>query len=147
MLVALTLAVALSGCGKKSTPMAPAALDEAPPAAPSRLALGVEPDAQTALLSWLPSPSANVAHYQVYQYSPSTDRENAYVLVGQTDAAVQQYVLPYSDADSSPIYRLRAVSGTGVLSDWSAASTMVINGSGPEPETDPGDEPVMRPKH
>jgi hypothetical protein len=129
MLVALTLAAVLSGCGKDSTPTGLAPLDQAPPAAPSQITSEVNAASADAVLVWTASPSANVAGYQVYQYSPSPDRESAYVLVAETDAATTRYGLPWTEERTTLCYRLRAVSATGVKSEWSAVVQVTVGPS------------------
>jgi hypothetical protein len=126
MLVALALAAVLSGCGKDSTPTGLAPLDQSPPAAPSQITSEMDASTANAVLEWTPSPSANVAGYEVYQYAPSPNRESAYVLVGETDAATTRYNLPWTYERTTLYYRLRAVSATGVKSEWSALTQVTV---------------------
>ena len=126
MVVALTLAAMLSGCSKKSSPTGLDSLDQAPPATPTQITAEMDASTGNAVLEWTPSSSANVAGYEVYQYSPSPDRESAYVLVGETDAAITRYALPWTYEPTTLYYRLRAVSSTGVKSEWSALTAVTV---------------------
>lgn len=146
-LVALSLAVLLSGCGQNSTPTGVMALDETAPAAPSQLMKESDPANPNGWLAWEPSTSANVAGYEVYQYSPDPAREDAYLLVGQTDATTTEYALPFSYQSQTVYYRLKAVSTAGIKSSWSATAGIGIgpNQSNEDPQptdTDPVTQPV-----
>lgn len=137
MLVVLTLAVMLSGCGKNSAPTAPNSLDQAPPAAPTQIIAALDASIPNGVLEWAPSSSANVAGYEVYQYSPSPERESAYVLAAETDANTTQYPLPSNIVPMTVYYRLRSVSSTGVKSEWSALTAVTVGppqGGGDDPE-------------
>jgi hypothetical protein len=152
MLVALTLAVMLSGCSKNSTPTGPdpvttvptvptvtpdPVLDESPPVLPSQIISERNVSTGNQVLNWTPSPSTSVASYQIYQYSPSPNQENAYVLIGETDAATTQYSVPWSR--SASYYRLRATSTTGVQSALSTTVQISIDGSlGADPDPTDG---------
>ena len=126
MLVTLAVALMLSGCSKNSAPTAPNSLDQAPPAAPTQIISELDPETSGSLLEWTPSPSANVAGYEVYQYSPSPERESSYVLTAETDANTTQCGLPASTVAMTLYYRLRAVSSTGVKSEWSALAAVTV---------------------
>lgn len=146
-IVALSLAALLSGCGQNSSPTGVAALDETAPAAPSHLLKETDPTSPNGVLAWEPSTSANVAGYEVYQYSPDPSREDAYLLVGETGANVTEYALPFSYQPQTVYYRLKAVSTAGVQSSWSATAGIGIgpNQSAEDPQptdTDPVTQPV-----
>ncbi len=139
ILLALTLAAMLSGCSKNTSPTgldaAAPALDQAPPAVPAQIVSDWNGATSRGTLEWTPSSSANVASYQVYQYSPDPALESAYVLIGQTDSGTTQYVLPRMTQDTE-YYRLRATSTAGVESAWSATIEVTVGaplGSDPEP--------------
>jgi hypothetical protein len=135
LLVALTLAAGLSGCGKNSTPTGLAPLDQAPPAVPSQIAADLD-DVDGAVLAWAPSASANAAGYEVYQYLPCPESENAYSIVATTDAATTQYVLPHPAAQTTLYYRVCTVSSTGVKSPLSSAVAVIVG-----PRDPGGDDP------
>lgn len=135
MVVALTLAAMLGGCSKSSSPTGLDSLDQAPPSAPTQITAEVDASTSNAVVEWVPSPSANVAGCEVYQYSPSPERESAYVLVATTDANTTRYynVQPMHKP-TTLYYRLRTVSATGVKSEW---STLVQVAVGPSLPDDP----------
>jgi len=137
LLVALTLAAVLSGCSKDSTPTGLAPLDQAPPAMPSQVSADMDVTTGVVLIAWTPSSSANAAGYEIYQYSPSPDRESAYVLLGETEAATTHFSLPWTPALTTLYYRLCTVSATGVKSAWSAPVQITVGppvGGGDDPE-------------
>jgi hypothetical protein len=146
-LVALTLAALLSGCGQNSTLTGVTPLDETAPAAPSQIAKLDDTATPCGWLSWQASASANVATYEVYQYSPDPTREDAYVLVGLTDVGTTQYALPSVSGPQTLYYRLRAVSTAGVRSPWSATANInVYTYGGSDDMRDPAaDPPMVRP--
>ena len=145
MLVALTLAAMLGGCSKNTTPTGlDPALDQAPPAIPAQIVAELDASTGTGALDWTPSSSANAASYQIYQYAPNPNRESAYVLVGETEAATTYYTLPPTSLGTF-YYRLRTTSTTGVQSAWSATvQVTVAPGGGGDP--DPGDGTVLKTK-
>ena len=140
MLVALTLAVLLSGCSKNTTPTGLAqgsGLDMAPPAVPAQITEDVDASAGSATIEWTPSSSANAASYEIYQYLPSPQNDSAYGLVGVAGAATTSFNLPWPSTQTTLYYRLRTVSATGVKSQWSAALPVTVGpavGGGPDPE-------------
>ena len=136
MLVALTLAAMLGGCSKTTTPTGlDPALDQAPPAIPAQIVAEIDALNSSAMLEWTPSSSANAASYEIYQYLPCPQSENAYALVGQTDdAATTTYDLPWTPGQTTLYYRLRTVSSTGVKSELSA---LVLATVGPPLNGDP----------
>jgi hypothetical protein len=151
-LVALSLAALLSGCGQNSTPTGVTALDETAPAAPSSLTKVDDAATTSGWLAWEPSVTATVAGYEVYQYSPDPSRDDAYLLVGETDASTTRYALPASSEPQTVYYRLKAVSTAGIRSPWSTTAGIVVysnNGAGePEPSVDeplPMKRPAVNP--
>jgi len=147
MLVALALAATLSGCSKDPAPTAPGSLDQAPPAAPTRLSAELEASTYSPVLEWAPSTSPNVAGYEIYLYSPSPERESAYVLVAQTDAATTRYPVPWSYVRTSQYYRLRAVSTTAVKSEWSAVAQVTVGPPQADPDPTPSPDDPRVPVH
>ncbi len=142
-LSAIAIAVLLSSCGNDSTPTGVAPVDSAPPAAPT--ALGVDTDQGTGAqsLTWEPSTSPSVTGYQVFVYSPSPARDNAYVLMGATTASTTTFPLPAVAIAGIQFYRVRAVSGSvnSTLSNALEATLQPPSGGGdgspggtPDPE-------------
>jgi len=147
MLVALTLAAMLSGCSKNTTPTAVPtpdpipALDQNPPAIPAQIIATRDEVTGPVTIEWTASSSANAASYQIYQYSPSPDRESAYVLIGETTATTTLYPLGW--VMENAFYRLRTTSTTGVQSGWSAAVAISPSLGG---DPDPGDGIIVKVK-
>jgi hypothetical protein len=139
LLVLLALAALLAGCSKNSTPTGVSPLDEAPPAAPTQIASAPDLSSASVRLVWNASTSANVAGYEVYQYSPDPSRENAYLMIGRTDAATTSLSLPGVSEPVSLTYRLRSVSGSGIRSEWSEIATILVvpQAIGSDTEADP----------
>jgi hypothetical protein len=144
VVVALTLAVMSSSCGKDSAPTAPKSLDQAPPAAPTHLAQATSETGDASLLNWTPSTSPNVAGYEVYRYLPDPTREIAYVLVQTTDANTLSYALPAVTRNPIDYYRIKSITSTGTRSDWSPMAQVIstLNPNGGDP--DDGDGPQVK---
>jgi hypothetical protein len=143
MLITLMLAAMLGGCSKNTTPTGiDQVLDQAPPAIPSQIVPEADATTGNPGIAWTASSSANAASYQIYQYSPDPNRESAYVLVGETDAATTNYT-PALRTMGTSYYRLRTTSTTGVQSDWSATIALSLT-KGTEP--DPGDGIILEVK-
>lgn len=142
-LAAGALLFALAGCGSTTSPVSPSnSLDSAPPAAPSGLAVALDTNGARAL-SWAPNGEPDLGSYQVYQYSPSPTRDNAYVLVGTVGSATCTWTLPTVGADTPTYFKLSAVDQNGNRSAQSAPLAVLLlpSGMGPEP---PSNDPSMR---
>ncbi len=143
-LVALLLAALLSGCGQNSTPTGVNPLDDTAPAAPSQIGKLDDTATPCGWLTWEASTSANVATYEIYQYSPDPAQEDAYVLVGLTDVGTTRYPLPAVSESQTAYFRLRAVSTAGVRSPWSAtAGISLYMYGGTDASRDPAAEPPL----
>jgi fibronectin type 3 domain-containing protein len=118
----------LSGCGSTAAPTDPVVgLDTTPPPAPTHLTYSH--DAQgNAVLVWDASAAPDVASYDVYVYSPSPDRDSAYLLVS-TDAN-NNYVLPTVSTTTETTYRVRAVDTSGNKSAFSASADIITAPAG-----------------
>jgi hypothetical protein len=108
----------VSGCGATSPTSPEMALDSSPPPAPANLIVA----SGSTDLSWDPSAAADVAGYQVYEYSPDPSRDNAYVLLGEVDSGTTTHPLPVTVVDRQGFFRVRAVDTSG---NRSALSNMV----------------------
>ncbi len=144
-LAALMLAAMLTGCGKNSTPTGVTPLDETSPAAPSQVSGLPDADVGGAVIQWTPSTSPNVTGYQVLQYSPSPDRENAYIVIGETDAQTTRFVVADLGRTTEFYYRVRAVTESGKRSEWSQVVVITLaTAGGPTDPTDPIELPKPR---
>ncbi len=135
---ALVLAVVLGGCGTGSDPVAPSSvIDNAPPQAPSGLATALNAS-NVRVLEWAPNPEADLAGYQVYQYSPDPGRDNAYVLVATVSAGTTEWALPVTESMQVTWVRLRALDASGNRSAESAAAqvTLLPGSPGSDPPQD-----------
>jgi hypothetical protein len=118
----------LTGCGNSAAPTDPGqGLDTTPPPAPVHLYYSHDPQGRP-VLAWDASTAPDVASYDVYIYSPSPDRDNAYLLIS-TDAD-NNYVLPTVSTTTSNTYRVRAVDTSGNKSAYSAAVGIITTPAG-----------------
>ena len=136
-LAALVLALVLSGCGKDSTPTSANPVDETPPAAPTQVGLSMDPGTGRPYLDWAPSTSPSVIGYEVYNYAPHPDRDNAYTLAGETDGSTTIYPLPSVSEPTSLYYRVKAVAANGTRSGWSTIALIHLRPWGGSPDGNP----------
>lgn len=140
----LALVAALSGCGGATDSVSPnSSLDNAPPSAPSGLDVGVGASGARAL-HWVSNAEPDLGSYQVYQYSPSPTRDNAYVLVATVAAGATEWALPAVDNDTDTFFKIRAVDQAGNRSAESTPYAVQLLPSGLSPDS-PSDDPT--PKH
>lgn len=141
---ALGAAIAISGCGTAGSPTSPnAVLDSTPPATPSGLVAAPDGNGYTEL-AWTPNSEADVAGYEVYMYSPSPGRDNAYLLVGEVTNG-HSWQTPGMDETGTYYFRVRAVDASGNRSGFTPSLGVLLNtaaGNNDEPGT--GDTPVLR---
>lgn len=139
-IAASALLVALAGCGGSSSPVSPtSSLDSAPPSAPTGLTVALNGGARA--LNWAPNAEPDLGSYQVYQYSPSPTRDNAYVLVATVGVGTTQWDLPQVGSEVSTYFKISAVDQTGNRSAQSAPLAVVLlpHDLGPgAPSDDPG---------
>jgi len=139
-LAALTLAMLLVGCSKKSTPTSVLPIDETPPAAPTQVVPLADGDGTGVMIQWSPSTSPALHGYQIDTFRPEPLRETSWVLLAELDPDVTQYHLPAVTQPTTEYYRVRAVSTTGKYSAWSPVImvTLLPPGSGTTPGNDDG---------
>jgi hypothetical protein len=122
-LVAFAMMATLTGCGDTTSPTALSSnVDTTPPPAPAGMSVSYDA-AGTARLDWDASAAPDVIGYQVYVYSPSPDRDNAYVLANDPDGSDTSFQIPSVEGNSQVVYRVRAVDAAG---NHSAFSSSVI---------------------
>ena len=129
-LVAFAMLATLSGCGDTTSPTAvETSLDTTPPPAPAGMSISYDA-AGPKLLTWDPSAAADVIGYQVYVYSPSPERDNAYVLASDPDGSDTSFQVPHVDGNADVVYRVRAVDASGNASAFSAPVTVGYQAAG-----------------
>lgn len=120
----------LSGCADAVRPAEPGSvIDTTPPPAPANLSMSYDAMARPVLI-WEASTAPDVVGYLVYVYSPSPERDNAYVLTDDPDPGDNSFQLPNVTTDTEAVYRVRAVDVAGNRSAFSAAATVVISPAG-----------------
>jgi hypothetical protein len=120
----------LSGCAKAVRPTEPGSvIDTTPPPAPANLARSDDALAGP-ILTWEASTAPDVVSYLVYVYSPSPERDNAYVITDDPDPSDTSFQLPSVTTDTEAVYRVRAVDAAGNRSAFSAAATILISSAG-----------------
>lgn len=129
-LVAFATMAMLSGCGDTANPLAAgSALDTTPPPAPASVTVSHD-EMGRPLLTWDASAAPDVVGYQVYVYSPSPERDNAYVLADDPDNSDNTYRLPSVASTTEGVYRVRAVDAAGNMSAFSSPATILISAAG-----------------
>lgn len=129
-LAAFATMAMLSGCGDTANPLAvDSTFDTTPPPAPTNMMLSHDSNG-IEVLTWDPSAAADVVGYQVYLYSPSPERDNAYVLADDPNAGDNNYPLPSVSAATEAVYRVRAVDAAGNMSAFSSPASVVLNPAG-----------------
>lgn len=136
-LATLATTAMLTGCGSTASPTAPGgALDTTPPPAPASVMTSWHASG-TARIIWDPSAAPDVAGYQVYVYSPSPDRDNAYILADDPNSIDTSFSVPTVHGDAQSVYRVRAVDVSGNHSAFSASVVVQFQaasgGGGMEP--------------
>lgn len=153
LVVAAGVATFLMGCGSSSVTGVPTPNDSAPPDAPTAVQLGADDNGRAALV-WAASTSPSVSGYEVYEYSPDPSRDNAYVLRSDANPSDQHFTLTTMAPSSSAIFRVRAVSASGVHSAFtptiSVSSSQVSGdvgggGGGGPSDRGPGGEVIDAP--
>ena len=140
-LAAFAVMAMLTGCGDTVNPTALGpGLDTTPPPAPASVTLSGD-EMGRPVLTWEASAAPDVVGYQVYVYSPSPERDNAYVLADDPDTSDNTFLLPSVASDTEAVYRVRAVDAAGNKSAFSAAATIVISAPGGGGDLNPIDIP------
>ncbi len=129
-LAAFATMAMLSGCGDTANPLAAGPdFDTTPPPAPASVAVAHDV-AGHPHLTWEASAAPDVVGYLVYVYSPSPERDNAYVLVADPDNTDNTFQLSGDACTTQGVYRVRAVDAAGNTSAFSAPATNFPTGGG-----------------
>ncbi len=119
----------LAGCGKSSSVTSPASsLDTTPPAAPTNVTGAFDESSHRDYLTWTGSASADVAGYEVWQYTTDPALGGTGVLVGRTDAGASTFTVPLTRDDQQAWFRLRAQDEAGNISAYSQAAEHDLHG-------------------
>ncbi|MBI5835674.1 MAG: hypothetical protein HZB25_00370 [Candidatus Eisenbacteria bacterium] len=110
ILVTACFGLAVTGCGDSNSIVRPP-VDEAPIPVPEGVTAAVDVVSGTVSLNWLPSSSASVVGYNVYQYFPSPLRENSYVKLNV--AAIAGVSLVRDEFVNGGDFVVKAVSSSG----------------------------------
>ena len=132
-IAALATVAALGGCGNETSPTGVApSLDTTPPPVPTGLSVWTDAVTGRDFVQWDASAAPDIAGYQVYEYSPSPTRDNAYVLAGDLAASQTSYTMPIVGEDTQMFVRVRAVDGSGnrsALSNSFSVTVHAVDGS------------------
>jgi hypothetical protein len=129
IILSLAAIALMVGCGKSSTPTSSSPespLDTSPPAVPEQVALSVDPYSAGGVLTWSPSPSPDVARYEVYEYCPDPTRDNSYCVVFASDGLVTRWVVPPVSTNTVKWYRVRALDEKGNASSLTPIQSFLV---------------------
>lgn len=128
-IVAFAMMATLTGCGDTTSPTALSSdIDTTPPPAPAGMNVSYDAGGPTRL-DWDASAAPDVIGYQVYVYSPSPERDNAYVLANDADGSDTSFQIPAVEGNSQVVYRIRAVDAAGNHSAFSSSVTVQYQGA------------------
>jgi hypothetical protein len=149
VLVTSAAIVALSGCGKSSSTVAPAAavVNTTPPAAPTNILGLYDALGQRDYLVWNTSSSSDVASYEIWQFSSVNLVNTGNTFVVSASGTSSFVALPVPPQNSIWYYRVRAINSGGTASPFSSAVQIQRHGAlqpSSEPADDPGDTGEIR---
>lgn len=126
----LTAAVlVVAGCGSDSSSPVDdgTATDQAPPTAPSSLAMSkATPDGM--VLTWQASPDLDVVGYDLFMYDPSPYRDDSYVQLNVEPLERTSFLFMGAEPDQEYFFKVRAVDGEGLFSLGSLPAEVVWDG-------------------
>jgi|SRR5439155_19123048 len=125
-MISMVVAALLAGCGKSSTPTSATPNDSQSPSPPSGVTAVVSPSTGISTLTWLPSPDADVASYDVFIYQPSPLQDNTYVPVAHVDASVTSLALPLLPTNESRWYRVQCTNNGGNKSALTSPTNVLL---------------------
>ena len=144
ILLSLAVVALLASCGKTNdAPLAPESptLDDTAPPAPQGLSVRTDPMVPGGTLTWLDSSAGDVARYEVFEYSPSPDRDNAFVLAHTTDTAVTSWTLPATTTPTDKYFRVRAIDTNGNMGSMSSTIHVALWPGSRKRDPGPGSQP------
>lgn len=127
LLSVVAAAALLAGCGKTTTPTSTSSsFDNATPTPPSQVVASLDPTAGYQVLSWQPSPDADVATYDIFQYAPDPSQDMAYVPVASVPASVLSWRLPPVNNTQTRWYRVRSTNNGGQHSALTSPTAITL---------------------
>jgi hypothetical protein len=139
---AIALVALLAGCGKSSSPTSLDPVpDNAPPAAPTGLHIVIDESTGYSTLAWDAPSGSNVGGFEIYAYSPSPDRDDAYLQIGETDETATQFLIPGGYQEGVQYFRMQAFNPAGNHSPFSATLQAVLPGPNGSTDAPPGGRP------
>ena len=147
VLAALVLVPWVVQAQSQEVPPTAGAIGTNPPAQPTNLQASAEHDSVT--LTWTASTDQTVTHYAILRRNPDTDPSQVFHVIESNAGPETSYTDTSVSASSTYIYRVKAVSPTGV-SQWSGfvkVDTPVapVSTPTPTPTSTPTPEPVSTP--
>jgi hypothetical protein len=88
-------------------------------------------------LTWNASTAADVAKYQIFQYSPDPTRDNSYVLVWENSSSSTAYTLDPTASVTTAFFKVLSVDGAGNKSSFSSALSVELS---PPSRSDSGND-------
>jgi hypothetical protein len=124
-LVMGALVISLAGCGKSASTVAPStvSLDTTPPDAPTNLTGSYDAAGNRDYLNWNASTAADLAGYEVWEYSADPASGATGRLVASADASADGVALPPTSDAGTHWFRVRALDEAGNKSSYSATAT------------------------
>lgn len=120
----------VSGCGSTTNAVnVEPSLDTSAPGTPGTISTQFNGQLQRTRISWVASPAADVARYQIYSYDPDPSRNEAYTAYGETTASVTTLDMPYTEITRTMYVRIRAVDTAGNVSPFTAVVPVVLQAS------------------
>ena len=136
-LVLGALVFSLAGCGKVTDSVYPSiTLDTTPPDAPTNVAGSYDAAASRDYLNWTPSTAADLAGYEVWQYSEDPTSGATGQMIASASASTSTLALPITSDGGTHWFRVRALDEAGNKSTYSATAAAELHawdGSTPNP--------------
>ena len=122
-------ALVIGGCGsdETSSPVNGNPLDEAPPLAPTGVAVGMHNTSKFAI-TWTENAEPDLAGYRVYLYDPSPMRPNSFVCLTPGRLLSRSSMTVRGEDGTSYLFRIGAVDFSGNESLWSEPFSFTFHG-------------------
>lgn len=127
LIVALASLAMLSGCGKSTDSVRVDPIDTSTPATPVGLHYVANEYDGTRYVEWNAVGAGDLGGYQVYEYNPDPDRDNAYEMIGQVLNSANRYQLPDRPVGTTLTVRVASFNNGGKTSAMSAPLTVTYD--------------------